>query len=429
MRKSWFLLASVLFLLLPVNVQASNICDFSEIPSYPSLNSSMLLIIPRSTAQTQLSGLSEPIKIGWELRETDLNFLDWGSMLKFNDCWVCEFSGEISNFYGNCGPTPFRKSGEFLLSYIAKDFGNEKEFNRSILIHSKKMSVGVNVDSNGVVHITVDAPTNTEEVWVSLYDAETGEGVQGFQKTNLTGSDYPGRYYMDITSLSAGVYYASFGFRTTSVEAGGTVAKFEIAEKVIELTAETDKKSYFLGETVAISGQTKYSQVSASVKYPSGRTESLGSKSVVGRQLSYNFQLLTSYEEGEYVVTVNAGNKTVQYSFSAGKLLDVSPLSLSFQVTNLSGKLEKTVTVQNIGNTTVTLSAGSEGVTDYVTLTFDKRTLSPAGTSTLTVELDPAKLVSSVTGKVLVTGNSVTIPVSTAINLDLQTGVPVTGGP
>jgi hypothetical protein len=421
MRKVGMMLAFVSLVLLSVNVQASNLCDIEQLPSYVSANSSMLMVIPRSTVQAKMGNLTHPMKIIWVLRNVDFAFLDEGSFIKFNDCWVCEFSGKVSNFYGNCGPTPLRESGQFRLYFTAKDFTKSVEFNRTVLVHEEGLAAGVSVDDNGDVHITVDAPTDTREVWMTLYDADDGSLVQDFNKTELTESDLrPARYFMDITSLGMGSYYASFGFRTTTERTGGGLSKFEIKSKEVELTVQTDSDSYWLGEEVIISGQTKYEQVSGSVRFPSGRSESLSSKSAQNQQFSFSFKLLSSYEEGDYVVTVNAGGASAQHTFSVEKVLHVSPTTLTFIVTNTTDMLEKSVTIQNMGNSTVSLSASTEGVTSYVTTFFDRTSLSPGSTSTLTVRLNPANLVSSVTGRVLITGNSiVTFPIDIAINLGI----------
>jgi len=420
MRKVGLMLAFVSLILLAANVQASNMCNLEHLPSYPSVNSSMLLIIPTLTVQTKLANLSHPMKISYWVVDSYFNVIDEGALLKFNDCWLCEFSGKRGDFYGNCGPTPFRGSGQFRIHFTAKDFSREVEFNKTILIHQEGLAAGVNVDTSGNVKITVDAPTDTNEVWMSLYNADDGKLIQDFNKTDLRVGDYPGRYFMDITSLNVGVYYATFGFRTTTAKTGGGVSKFEIKTKEVELNVQTDSDSYWLGEEVIISGQTKYDQVSASVRFPGGRTESLGTKNVINQQFSYTFKLLNNYDEGNYVVTVNAGGVSAQYSFSVEKVLHVSPTSLSFIVTNQTGTLEKTVTIQNLGNASVSLSASTEGITNYVTLNFDMSTVSPGSTSTLTVRVNPSALSGSVTGRLLISGNSiVTVPVDVSINLAL----------
>ncbi len=421
MRRIGLLLAIVSLIMLSANAQAFSICDYNHLPSYPSANSSMLLIIPRMTVDTTLSNMTSPMKISYWVSDELFNVLDEGSLIKFNDCWVCEFSGKVSNFYGNCGPTPFRNSGQYTLYYTGKDFYKEIEFNKTILVHSLGLASGVNVNAEGTVSITVDAPTNSNQVWMSLFNAETGNVIQEFNRTNLVETEFPGRYLMVISSLGTGTYYASFGFRTGTLQAGGAVSKFEIKTKEIELNVETDSDSYWLGEEAIISGQTKYDQVSASVRLPSGRTESLGTKSVSNQHYSITFKLLNTYEEGDYVVTVTAGGASAQHSFRVDKVLHVSPGTLTFLITNKTGMLQKTVTVQNQGNTSVSLSASTEGITSYTSLTFDKTSISPGSSSILTVRVNPATLGSSLTGRVIVTGNSiVSVPID--VNLNLASG-------
>jgi hypothetical protein len=255
---------------------------------------------------------------------------------------------------------------------------------------------------------------------MSLYDAADGKLIQDFDRTQLTAGQYPGRYFMDITSLSAGSYYASFGFRAPSGKSGGGVSKFDITQKEIELTVQTESSSYWLGEEAVISGQTKYDQVTASVKLPDGRSVSLGSQSVSNNQFSYTFKLLNTYGEGNYVVTVSSGTASRQRSFSVDKYLYISPPTLTFSVTNRTGTLAQSVTIQNVANETVSLSASTQDVTSYVTTSFDKTTIAPTSTSTLTVTVNPATISSDLTGQVLVKGNNVvTIPVDVVINLDL----------
>lgn len=423
MRRIGLLLAIVSFIIISADAQAFNICDYNHLPSYPSANSSMLLIIPRLTVDTTLSNLTHPMKISYWVSDELFNVLDEGSLKKFNDCWVCEFSGKVSNFYGSCGPTPFRSSGQFRMYYTAKDFYNEIEFNKSVLVHSLGLAAGVYVDAEGTVSITVDAPTNSNQVWMSLFDAETGDVIQEFNRTELEGTQFPGRYLMVISSLSTGSYYASFGFRTSTMQAGGGVSKFDIIAKDSELNVRTDSDTYWLGEEVIISGQTKYDQVSASVLLPGGRTESLGSKSVSNQQYSITFKLLNTYDEGNYVVTVTAGGASAQHSFSVEKVLQVSPSTLTFLITNKTGMLQKQVTVQNLGNTSVSLSASTEGITSYTTLSFDRTSISSGSSATLTVKVNPATLGSSITGRVIVTGNGiVSVPVDVNLNLAAGSG-------
>lgn len=428
MKKTGFLLAFVLLFLFVGNVQAGNICDSNKLPSYPSVNSSMLLIIPETEVDARLSALSGPMKIRWEVRDSYWLLVDYGgAMHKFNDCWICELSGKTANFNGNCGPTPFKYGGQFRVYFFASDFDNEVDFNTTVVIHTQKMSTGVNIDSDGVVHITADTPTSTKEVWVTLYDAEDGDMIGNYDKVNLTAGNFPGRYFIEISSLSAGTYYATFGFRTTSGETGGDLIKFEIGSEAVELTTKTDKTSYSIGEKVIISGQTKYSQVSASVKTPSGKTESLGSENVVNQQYSYEFHI-TGSEVGVYEVTATAGGKSSKETFSVKELINVYPLSLSFDVTSLTTTLEKNVTIQNMGNNTLTLSASTEGITNYVTTKFDKTSLSGSSTITMKVTVNPSTLASSAAGKVLISaGDDVIIPVDVTLNLNVHTGITTEG--
>jgi len=430
MKRAGLITAFALFFLLSVNASAiSTICDLETLPSYPSANSSTLMIIPRSFVQEHMGNFSQPMKISWVLRDMDFFVLDEGAFIKFKDCWVCEFSGKTSNFYGSCGPTPLRSSGQFTLYFTAKDFSREQEFNRTVIVHSLMLAAGVNVDSTGKVLITVDAPTNTQEVWMTLYSADDGRLIQDYNRTSLKAELYPGRYTMSISSLPLGSYYASFIFRTIDGETGGAVSKFDIRTREVELAVQTDSNSYWLGEEVQISGQTKYDQVSASVRLPNGRVESLGTKTVTGQQFIYTFRLLNTYGEGIYTVSASAGGNTEQRTFTVQKVLEVSPSSIGFTVTNRTDAMERTITIRNVGNETVTLSALTEGLGTHVTADFDRMTLTGSTMATLTVRLNPATTSSGVTGKVLITGNGiVTVPVDVVITLNLPGAVTQGGG-
>jgi hypothetical protein len=436
MKKTGFLLAIALLFLLVGNVQAANICDSKKIPSYPSVNGSMLLIIPASEVDSKLSGLSSPMRIRWDVLDQDFYYIDYGgSLQKFGDCWICEFSGKESTFEGSCGPTPFKMDGQFRIDFAASDFDHpatypeetneEIKFNRTINIHSETMGSGVNVDSDGDVHITVDTPHNTEEVWVTLYDAEDGEMVSGFDKINLTPTLYTGRYLIDIDSLSGGTYYAAFGFRTAGGETGGDLLKFDIGEEEVELTAKTDKDSYFIGETVVISGRTKYSSVTASVEDSAGGKHPLGSADVSDGEYIYDYHI-TGDEEGDYEVTVTAGGKSAKEIFSVAQTLSVFPLSCTFDITDRSEKLEQNVTIRNVGNGTVTMSAGTEDVASYVTTELGEKSLGTSSSTKLKITVNPAGLSASKTGRVLITAGDVMIPVDVILNLDIETG-PATG--
>jgi hypothetical protein len=412
-----FILAFVFLVLLSVNVHAS-LCDFEYLPSYPSANSSMLLMVPKATTRTRLANMTQPMKISYLVVDGDFNIVDEGALSKFNDCWICEFSGVASNFHGSCGPTPFRKSGEFNITFTARDFNDRIEFSKAIDIRPQALLVGTQVDSSGTVGITVEAPIDTEEVWMSLYNAQTGQPLDDYNRSELRKNElFQGRYSMTITSLQNGVYYASFDFVTTSGNIGGGISKFEITSKSTDLSVRTDSSSYWVGQEVVISGQTKCDKVSATVRLPDGRTESLGQKNVVNNQFSYTFKLLSTYNEGSYAVTASACSISSQSSFSVKRVLQVSPNSLNFIVTNRTTAIRKTVTIQNLGNDSVTLSGSTEGLATYVTLSFDRTTLSSASPqSTLTVTLNPEALSSSLTGRVLIRGNDVaTFPVDVSV--------------
>ena len=145
MRKVVLVLAFVSFVLLAGNVRAADVCDVEYLPQYVSANSSALFIVPETTVQSKMHNLSQPMKVTYWIADSDFNVVDEGSLLKFGDCWVCEFSGKFGDFYGSCGPTPFRDSGQYKMYFTGKDFYSEKEFNRTILIHGEQLSAGVNV--------------------------------------------------------------------------------------------------------------------------------------------------------------------------------------------------------------------------------------------------------------------------------------------
>jgi hypothetical protein len=76
-----------------------------------------------------------------------------------------------------------------------------------------------------------------------------------------------------------------------------------------------------------------------------------------------------------------------------------------------------------MGNSTLTLSASTQDVTNYVTLKFDKTSLPASSTSTLTVTVNPATLSSSTTGKIVISTGDVSIPVDVTLELNIQTTV------
>ncbi|MCD6495787.1 MAG: hypothetical protein J7K54_00795 [Candidatus Aenigmarchaeota archaeon] len=421
MSKTGIVAAFVLFLMFAQAASAENICDSQRLPFYPSVNSSMILVIPTSEVSSRLSELSGPVSIGWEARDASLYTVRWGSMHKFGDCWICEFSGTDSNFNGNCGATPFMEGGQYNIYFYADDFSHDIEFNRSMLIYTQRMTTGVNVGDDGVVYITADTPTSTEDVWLTLFNADDGEMVTGFDKVNLTQTPFPGRYTFEINSLSTGRYYAVFGFRTTSGEGGGDLAKFEIESQALSLS--TDKESYYIGEEIVISGKTTYSQVSASIKTPDGKTESLGTADAINQQYTFVLHSDGTYEEGDYEITATAGGNTAKHTFSLKKLLSVSPLSLTFDIYDTETAVTRNVSIQNLGNDSLSLSSATETLGSYVSTEFGKAALNGLGSTTLSVTINPTSLSESLTGKVIVkAGDTISIPVGVNVNLKTQTG-------
>ena len=192
MRKVTLMLAFVSFFLLAANVRAIDICDVNHLPLYASANSSMLFMVPESIVQTKLANLSQPMKITYWVADSNFNVVDEGSLLKFADCWLCEFTGKTSDFYGNCGPTPFRKSDQFVVYFTAKDFVQKVEFNRTVLVNPEGLKIKAIVDDSGTVKITVVAPLDANEVWLSLYNAVDGKRIQDYDRTQLTPGQYGG---------------------------------------------------------------------------------------------------------------------------------------------------------------------------------------------------------------------------------------------
>lgn len=430
MSKTVFLVAAVLFFLLAGNVRADNICDLTKLPPHPSVNSSMLFIIPTTEVNnnvTKLYTLSDPIRLHWDLREMSLKYLGTGTMDKFGDCWICEFSGKGAGFNGECGPTPFKTSGNFLMDFFANDFDTSLEFNRSnFLIHSETTDSGINIDSEGL-HITVDTPPNLLELpTMTIYDAEDGEMLDLFDEVNLTARPSPGRYFIDIESLEAGTYYISVDFTTAAGQSGGELFKIVITEEDVQLTAETDKESYLIGETVEITGQTRYPQVTATVRSPSGTIGTLGTVDASDGEYAHLFHI-TGEDEGDYEVTVNSGSDSLKVTFGVdGKVIDVDPLSLTFVAYDLTTELNKYISINNTGGSTATLSIITEGILGKAETTLGDSALSAGSGTTLTVTVDPSTLTDARTsGTIHIKTGDVTIPVEVIIDLDLP---PATSG-
>ncbi|UCD02840.1 MAG: hypothetical protein JSV63_03595 [Candidatus Aenigmatarchaeota archaeon] len=406
-------------------------CDLTKLPPHPPANASMIFIIPKQHVNSNATGLytlSDPIRISWDLWTPSWIFLGKsGSMHKYGECWICEFSGKTADFEGSCGPTPFDSSGIYLMNFLAQDIDSSVKFNRTnIVIHSETITIGAKKGKGGVNITAATQPDVVDPPTITMYDAVTGESLSlsGYgddPSVEMEEGTHPGTFYYTLEDLDPGIYYLSFRFTRIGGQSGGDLLKIEISKEDIELTVATDKGSYLVGETVEITGRTIYPSVSATVENPSGITYRLDPvEPNVDDQYLLLFHI-TDEDEGDYEVKVTAGGKSETTNFKVtGKALDVGPTSLVFDLVDVSE--DRTVLINNTGTSSVTLTIIEEGdISEHVTTDLGDNVLQAGSGTTLTVTADPLKLTETrTTGKVNVMAGDVTIPVDVSINYDIS---------
>ncbi len=423
MRKALFALAVALFLsfMVPALSQAADICEQDTVPYYPSYNSSMLLIIPTDEVSSWMAGLSVPLEVKWELSDSITHDpLDWGSMNKFGDCYVCEFSSSPS-FDASCGPTPFTHAGSYDMEFFANDISGDAYFNRTgFTMYPKTIeSITINIIDNDV-HVNLYAPMSVEAS-VNLYDAQTGKLLD--VNLSVDASVYTGAFLIAILDLPVGEYYAEFGTKTSTGARGGSLSKFEIAPADVELEVSTDKTKYWIGESVVITGKTKYAAVSGSVNIPGGTTIPLERKAVTDGEFMYEFPLLKSYAPGNYTITMETTTATDQATIEVRKLFDIDNGKDKLALTlGPSETVEQNITISNEVNASITLAATVEDIGDYVDARFTKNTIGGNSATDLMLSIDPSGLTGTKTGKILVSSAAYGVVIPIDVSLTVQAG-------
>ncbi|MFH0956293.1 MAG: hypothetical protein V1813_00360 [Candidatus Aenigmatarchaeota archaeon] len=433
MRRTCLIAALSLFFLFPL-VQAADICEIgSTLPQYPSFNSSMLLVIPTTEVDFRLDTFSAPVRIGYDIRDAYFNLVQpwsWGGMQKFSDCYVCEFSGSPT-FDASCGPTPFTYGGNYNITFSANDFNDYTEFNRKVLIFPERFTgVIIHIGSDMTVHVAATAPVETTEVRVTIYDASTGLKIEG-AGGNMNATVYGGSYTMDIEGLREGTYYADFVFVKPGDIRGGALYKFNISP-VSEFTIATDKSSYWIGETVEVSGVSMCSKVKGSVVTPVS-TIIIPEKAVSDGKYDFEFYIDKTYPKGNYTVKAECGTNKVEKLVDVKELFTLSKTAHTFTFTDATTRLSENITVKNMINGSITLSTSTD-LTGFLTPTLAKTGLGPFPTSTtLTLTANPTGLpLTGKSGKVTVStsdGAAISIDVSLISNVACPQCPPASASP
>ena len=419
MKRAWFMMALALVLMPAPASAANSICDLDHVPPYPSYNSSMLLIIGTSDVASKMAGLTSPVKVNWEVSDSFFNPVPspWGigSMHKFKDCYVCEFSG-TSYFDASCGPTPFTESGmSYLIDYHASDMNEHKDFNTTLTTHFVRADAEIVVGDSGSIEITVyPQQPHTSEVYITLYDTKTGDALSSYTNRNLT-EDHS-VWTMNIDSLKSGTYYAAITARTEDGSAGGSLYKFDVEPESEELVISTDETTYWIGQKVVITGRSKYDSVTVTVTTPAGGSIPLGKKTVSDDKFSYEFTLLGNYLPGNYTINANAEDAVQQAKIEARQLFTLGKDKLSFTFTDDSPKAEN-ITVFNAAGKSITLTATTEGITGYAAPVLSSNIVGTNTAVTLTVTGNPTGLTGTKEGKILVScdNESVTLPIDVTL--------------
>lgn len=419
MARTALVAAIFTLVMLPSGALAAGICDSpsATIPHYPSLNSSMLLIIPASDVSYWFGGLSPPMKVRWDVHDEWFTPIPWaaGSMAKFGSCYVCEFSGSPS-FDASCGPTPFTTEygNEYNITFIANDFNEEKTFDRSILMHPDQFrGILIDIGEDGKVQATADPPAvPMADVSMDIYDASTG------LRSNASGSmeegDY-GRYTKDIEGLKPGVYYADFSFRTSEGKAGGDLRKFTISP-VSGFTVEPEKASYWIGEKMQITGISGYPKVKLSLLL-NDNTVATQEKAVADGRYDAEFQLEKTYLKGNYTVAAEYGTNKVEKPVEVKELFTLSKVTHTFTFFDSSSKLSENVTVRNAVNDSINLTVSTD-LGSFLVPSLAKSGLGPFTTTTLTLAANPTGLPSAgKSGKVTVLTSDGKVAISMDVSL------------
>lgn len=416
-----FIILGVLVLLFIPSVQGlTTPIPPTFIPQIISPNSSFLMISYYAD--------SGSIRLGWDVKYNPLcQFGYIGSLQKIDDRYVCYFSDIDPE--ATCGPSPFTGCAggiEYTMEITAvNEFGETTNNTFKIQLADIELTSTLTL-LNSTIFMEVCPQGGANLASYEIYTANFTSTKNGFLDKNLgTGC------FLGNTSLDPGVYY--FAFEASAVAGnGGDLKKIVIeAEDIVQdpgssvnndITSDFDYITPLLGEgqttftytkgTITNIGSTTYSNLA--VRIPTEFTNILNIILLSGNltpneTISFNTNL-RNIQKGMHIFTafdLLSDNKviakipiriSVSTTGSGGTVIitessdtiGISPDPIISGIFNLADGIQKTFTLENNGNDTMTNFSKTEsrGISGITTVTFPSSILA-GGTGSITVTLSP----------------------------------------
>lgn len=360
-----------------------------EITIYPnslSPNSSFIMTVDPMTSKT-------PMRLAWSVYNPNVNgnYIMGQLPVKYGK-GICYFSNVDGN--ATCGPSPFYGTGEMsvMVYSIAADVygmletGNSTKVTTlgSIMINGQPVLSEEN--RNVVLLAYYMPPSEAESMKFSVY-SENMQTISGLQDKALEFKTSPTAGYYGNITLEPGTYYISTVARKAS-DYGGKMDRITVPEVHYDsLIVYSCESQYWFGETVNISGETTYDDVSVTVTYPNGSVILTEDVSVYGESFAFFFTPDLVLPAGFYNITIEAGNFKKYKTVSYGRILTVNPLMIE-----KDSEKEETFTdyvnVKNNDDTShnITFSVTGNMKTSY--LSMEDTLLEPDEEAILNISID-----------------------------------------
>jgi hypothetical protein len=398
-----FLLALVFFNLAFAGAEALEVTILPD-NKIVSVNSNIVVKVDPETS-------TAPVRLTWSVYNTGA--IGLGSFPIVGGMGVCYFSNTDGN--ATCGPSPFFQTGETEL-YVSL-------ITPGTTTNALNVTIPINVSSLTIPISGVVRQDNS--VYMNIYMGEMGLMKYSIYKEDLSiyQSERPlayngvhGKYEGNIT-LNPGVYYFTFVGANGTSTFGSALKRIEIPSSDF-LTLQTDKKDYWKGGRIRISGSAS-KDVAGEVRFPNG-SKALGFNAIVigDGSFYYDFYSAGGWPEGTYgIITSQPLAKTA--NFTVADFLELTPSSVSGSVDE-GDDFTASLTLKNIRQnaTNVTLSFSGDVIDSYVTI--GNRSLDPQQSTTISVSIP--NVLSSVDG-------TITLSTPEGIEIAVPVKVSVTGSP
>lgn len=371
-----------------------------------SVNSDLAIKVDPKTSE-------KPVRITWSVY--NMGSIGVGSFPIVGGEGLCYFSESDGN--ATCGPSPFFQAGETELDvFVIKPGTTTTAVNVTIPLNISPMEIdvdGVGREDNTVFMIFYMPQKNS--MTYSIYK----EDLTSYQtaKELLYKGPPLSRYEGNIT-LNPGVYY--FAFAVNDLGNYGTALKRIAIPSGDFLTLQTDKKEYWKGGKITISGSSS-DNVVGEVRFPSGNKALDFTANVsADKTFSYDFNSESTWPNGTYEIrTTKPLAKTANFNIT--EFIEVKPASAS-GIVNKSTVFNTSLTLRNIRQNATNVSFTVSGDLEEQYITIGNKNLGPQQSTTISIRIPDVE--SDIDGRITLKtteGLELAIPVKVTVTEPGQT--------